>query len=376
MLPPSYSTPSPSDPPDPRAGFYSRGADWDDGRAARDGLRAQAILPRDGEAGAERHFEHVGVGVSVLAHLGLVALLLWPAGEMPPPPPPAPQVEMVFDSAAVPAQQGTGQPHAAQKSPSPRPPAPQETPEPPAPQPPTPKPPEPPPPAPPPPRPVRATPKPVHNQPKAQVHQQAELHEKGEVAPKPKTHPKTEPAKQQADVKAPEKHVEKTSEKSTTSHTTQAHETKNTQADSNSLLATLDSFRSSEKQSRPARAAANPHSGGSPKGGGSPDSDTRALSGGEQRAIGGSVRRCYEEDTAAKNYASFTAHLIVTVDSSGEARLATFAPETAARMARDPSYRVLAERARSAVLSPTCSRLPVPRRLLGQTRQFRFVFRP
>ena len=100
------------------------------------------------------------------------------------------------------------------------------------------------------------------------------------------------------------------------------------------------------------------------------------MSAGDQRAIGGAVRRCYTEDTAAKNYASFVAHLIVTVDSSGEARIVKFAPETQAKMNSDVSYRALAERARAAVLSPTCSKLPIPKNLLGQTQTLKFVFRP
>ena len=40
------------------------------------------------------------------------------------------------------------------------------------------------------------------------------------------------------------------------------------------------------------------------------------------------------------------------------------------------SYRALAERARDAVLNPTCSRLPIPANMLGKTQQLSFVFRP
>lgn len=358
MLPPSFSS-----------------SDFSANLAA-DPFEREAILPLDREP--TNRLWRTGAGLSILAHVGLAAFLfLWPASLPPlPEPPPEKPVEMVFDGAAAGA--GAGTPRAAQKAETPAPPAPAETKAPPNPTPPTPKPPEPPPPVPPPPRPVEAARQPAHTHAKTPVHQRAEIHEKGEVAPKPKPKPKQEPkpAKHQAQVKAAEKHVDKPPEKPQASHTTQAHESKNTQADSHSLLATLDSFRSDQKQSRPASAAANPQAGGSPKGGGSPDGDTRALSSGEQKAIGGSVRRCYEEDTAAKNYASFVARMVVTVDSNGEARLVTFAPQTAARMASDPSYRVLAERARAAVLSPTCAHLPVPKRLLGQTRQFRFVFRP
>ncbi|MDN6040938.1 MAG: energy transducer TonB, partial [Acetobacter sp.] len=161
------------------------------------------------------------------------------------------------------------------------------------------------------------------------------------------------------------------------SHITQPNKAKKTQEDSHSLLETLDSFRSDQKQTHAPKAKANPVQGGAPNGGGSPDGDiTRSMSSGEQKAIGGAVRRCYTEDTAAKNYATFVAHLIVTVDATGEARIVQFAPQTQAQMNADPSYRALAERARAAVLSPTCSKLPIPKNLLGQTRQLKFVFRP
>ncbi|GBR02645.1 hypothetical protein AOE01nite_19260 [Acetobacter oeni] len=161
------------------------------------------------------------------------------------------------------------------------------------------------------------------------------------------------------------------------SHITQPNKAKKTAPDTHSLLETLDSFREDSKQTHAPKAAANPRQGGAPNGGGTPDGDiTTSMGTGDQRAIGGEVRRCYTEDTAAKDYASFSAHLIVTVDATGEARIVSFAPDTQARMNADTSYRALAERARAAVLSPTCSKLPIPKNLLGQTRQLKFVFRP
>ncbi|WP_291364620.1 energy transducer TonB [Acetobacter sp. UBA5411] len=161
------------------------------------------------------------------------------------------------------------------------------------------------------------------------------------------------------------------------SHITQPNPAKKTEADTHSLLETLDSFRADSKQTHAPKGQANPRQGGSPDGGGSPNGDiTGKMSAGDQRAIGGEVRRCYTEDTAAKDYASFVAHLVVTVDASGEARIVTFAPETQAKMNSDSSYRALAERARAAVLSPTCSKLPIPKNLLGKTQTLKFVFRP
>ena len=154
------------------------------------------------------------------------------------------------------------------------------------------------------------------------------------------------------------------------SHITSANK-KKTQQDSDSLLATLNSFRSDQKNDstlstkRLSRSNKN-----------SISNIVGRLSTSQQKAIGAEVRRCYTEDTAAKDYASFVAHLIVTVDATGEARIVQFSPETQARMNTDPSYRALAERARAAVLSPTCAKLPIPKKLLGQPRQLKFVFRP
>ncbi len=157
------------------------------------------------------------------------------------------------------------------------------------------------------------------------------------------------------------------------SHRTQPNKTANVAPDTSSLLATLEKFRADQPQTHPPRAHANPDQGGSPSRAGDV---TGQLGAGAQKAIGNEVRRCYAEDTEAKNYASFTAHLLVTVDAGGEARLVEFKPDTAARMAADPGYRALAERARDAVLNPTCARLPIPASLLGRTQQLSFVFRP
>jgi len=65
----------------------------------------------------------------------------------------------------------------------------------------------------------------------------------------------------------------------------------------------------------------------------------------------------------------------VTTDETGTARLAKVASEDAGRMS-NPVFRAFAERAVRAVLSPQCASLPLPRAMLGQTRQLRFRFSP
>lgn len=163
----------------------------------------------------------------------------------------------------------------------------------------------------------------------------------------------------------------------TFSKITQPEKAKETVADSHSLEATLNGYRADQKQTHPPRSAANPRQGGAPNGGGARNGDiTKGLTAGQQGKIASSVRRCYTQDTAAKNYATNVAHMEVTVDDTGTARIVKFDAATQAKMNSDPAYRAFAERSRDAVLSPTCSKLPIPSNLLGQRNTIKFVFRP
>ncbi|QNT79048.1 hypothetical protein [Entomobacter blattae] len=150
--------------------------------------------------------------------------------------------------------------------------------------------------------------------------------------------------------------------------------------DTHDLMAALDKM-SAGSGSGGGKGRGSSHGGAGhgrgARGGGSPTGNiTSALSMGQQRTIGNSVRRCYTEDTEARNYSSFSAQMQVTVDENGVARLVKFLPATVAKMASDPQYRAQAERARAAVLSPTCSKLPVPEKFLGKVSTLSFVFRP
>lgn len=309
------------------------------------------------------------------AHIALLLALLLSLPAPKPPEEPPPVVEMQFES----ADSGGSTAKADKPSPTPAPPpAPVPNDAPPTPEPPKPVPNEEAPPPPPPPQPVPPPPVPqAEKLPDTPIPPKADEPSPDVVKtpPSPPSPPKATPS-----IAPPSPVTEPTDtlpETPIPSHITQPNKAKKTQADTHSLLETLDSFRSDQKQTHAPTAKANPTQGGAPNGGGSPTGDiTRSLSVGEQKAIGGAVRRCYTEDTAAKNYATFVAHLIVTVDAAGEARIVQFAPQTQAQMNADSSYRALAERARAAVLSPTCSKLPIPKNLLGQTRQLKFVFRP
>lgn len=322
-----------------------------------------------------RRFRNALLG-SVGVHAALILYLVVRIPfEKPPEPPEPPAVQMEFEEAGPPTHPIKADHPAPKPAPAP---APVKNEAPPSPTPPLKAPTEEPPPPPPPPQPVPPTPE-TKPQPLPPTKLPPKITEPS-PEPVPASPPKPSPPSKSAMVAPPSPQTQKADKLPDTpkfSHLTQPNASKNTQADSHSLLATLDSFRSDQKQTHAPKAKANPPQGGAPDGGGVPNGDiTKSLSMADQKAIGGSVRRCYTEDTEARNYASFVAHLIVTVDATGEARLVKYAPDTAAKMASDPSYLVLAERARDAVLSPTCAHLPIPSNLLGQTHQLRFVFRP
>ena len=309
-------------------------------------------------------------------HVALIVAMLVTLPHTPPPeePRPAP-VEMDFEPS-----DNSGGPSAKADAPStePKPPAPQAQEAPPTPTPPKDVPNEEPPPPPPPPPPVPPPPEPqVEKLPDEPVPPKAEEPSPEAIKTPPSRPTPVKPSPMVAPPSPITQQADQVPDMVVPSHITQPNKVKKSVPDTHSLLATLDAFRADQKQTHPPKARANPLAGGAPGGGGSPVGNiVGSLSVGQQKAIGAQVRRCYTEDTAAKDYASFVAHLVVTVDGTGEARIVQFSPETQARMDSDSSYRALAERARAAVLNPTCSKLPIPKELLGQPQQLKFVFRP
>jgi len=297
----------------------------------------------------------------------LCFLIVIPPTAKPPEPPEPPAVEMEFTGPPSQARKGDQPSTKVEKAPSqvdkeappsPTPPEPVPVEEPPPPPP-------PPTPSPPPPQAVQTPTPPLDIPPKIQ-----DVSPDSVKAPPPKPAP---PSTSHA-VTPPSPHPQDELPKmAMPSHMTQPNKTKNATPDTHSLLATLEKFRADQPQTHPPKHHANPDQGGSTSRAGD---ITGQLSAGAQKAIGASVRRCYAEDTEAKNYATFVAHLSVTVDAGGEARMVQFKPDTAARMAADPAYRALAERARDAVLNPTCSKLPIPANMLGHVQTLSFVFRP
>ena len=158
----------------------------------------------------------------------------------------------------------------------------------------------------------------------------------------------------------------------------QQNETKNPAPDTKSLMNTLDKLMADQKQDKAPTHTYNPSRGGAHDAGGQKHGNlTGSLSEGQRKTIGDSVRRCYAEDTAAKDYASYRTIMTVTLDASGEAHDAKLSPGDQGRAGRDPAFRAFAERAMAAVLDPQCAKLPLPAALLGKDGQtLTFGFSP
>ena len=161
------------------------------------------------------------------------------------------------------------------------------------------------------------------------------------------------------------------------SATSQPNPTKNPAPQSTALENTLEKLRSLQRQTVPPKARYNPQSGGAPNSGGNPLSDDTAdLTLAQRGAIGDYVRRCWSTDPGMLDLDRMEVLLTVTTDAGGVVRRAAVASEDQGRVAGDMRLRVFSERAVRAVLDPSCANLPLPRSMLGQTREFTFRFRP
>ena len=313
-------------------------------------------------------------GIHLLILLALIVVIPAP---LPPPPPPDDAMEVVFDGTAASAQKS--QDHGKVAAP-----AESDTPadDNPALAPPKPQPietaPPPPPPPPPPPTPAASVVKtidtakllpPPPDQDAIALKPPPPL--KVSVPPPPVPMKAIEPPK-----KPMRDPVENTKPVDTVRH--QPNPTKSAVPDTSSLLNTLEKFSADQKQKAPPTHTYNPARGGARNAGGQLHGNLKgSLSEGQAKTIGQSVKRCFSEDTAAKDYATYTTIMTVTVDATGEVRDVKLAPEAQARASGDFAYRAFAERAEHAVLDPMCAKLPLPPTMLGQpSQQFTFRFIP
>ena len=313
-------------------------------------------------------------GIHLLVLLALILVLPTP---LPPPPPPDDGVEMDFVGKADSAQKSTahGQVAAPAEADTPADDNPALTP--PKPQP-IEKAPPPPPPPPPPPTPATAVVKTLDTAKllppppdKEAIALKAPPPMKLLAPPPPVPMLAKEPPKKP--LKDP---VKEAKPMDTVRH--QQNVTKNPAPDTSSLMNTLEAFSADQKQDKAPTHKYNPSRGGARNAGGQVHGNlTGALSEGQRKRLGDSVKPCYAEDTAAKDYASYYADMDVTVDSEGMARAVALKPAFQAKANADPAFRAFAERAEHAVLSPQCAKLPIPPNLLGQpSATLSFRFRP
>jgi outer membrane biosynthesis protein TonB len=176
----------------------------------------------------------------------------------------------------------------------------------------------------------------------------------------------------------PTKQPEQTKEKFVDTVTHQPHPTKNPAIDTHSFDNTMEKLLADQKQTKPPKNLYNPDRGGARNAGGQVHGNlTGALSEKQRKTIGDEVRRCYAEDTEAKDYATYHAQMVVTIDAQGVARDVKLSPADLARAGSDQAFRAFAERAMHAVLDPTCAQLPIPADKLGKpAQQLSFTFRP
>ena len=143
------------------------------------------------------------------------------------------------------------------------------------------------------------------------------------------------------------------------------------QADSRSVLNTLDKLMQSAQQNRPPTGKPSPAAGTPQQGGGAP-TGTATLSAGEKAGLADKISECWSVDGGGLGINSVVVELRVDVDAGGVVRnvRANGSPPS------DPRARSVYEAARRALLDPKCNPLPLPRERLAALRDTIFRFNP
>ena len=302
-----------------------------------------------------------GATISAALHLAALLMLILVIPTPPPPaPPPEETMEVAFEGKAASAQKSTAHGNVAAQAE-----ADHLTEEPPAVEKPKPQPLEKPPPPPPPP-------------PKPPPPQLVQTLAPEKLIPPPLSQ-EAEAIKPPPPVKVPPtKTPAPTQEKPLDTVTHQPNHTKNPAVDTKSFENTMEKLLADQKQDAPPKHRYNPDVGGKHNAGGQAHGNvTGSLTEGQRKTIGDEVRRCYAEDTAAKDYATYVATMTVTVDESGVVRQVRLSAADSSRASSDPAFRAFAERAERAVLDPQCATLPLPANLTGKgAQELSFRFRP
>lgn len=97
-----------------------------------------------------------------------------------------------------------------------------------------------------------------------------------------------------------------------------------------------------------------------------------AMSPANRSTISQRIRECLAMRHEAIPAGRFSVHLVIVTDASGTARSAYIVPGSASASSGTTQH-LIAEKAIRALLDPQCSRLPLPRTMLGQPRQFSII---
>ncbi|MDO9707793.1 hypothetical protein [Paracraurococcus lichenis] len=294
--------------------------------------------------------------------------------EPPRPEPPAP--ERVTESIPSPPPPPPPPPPAAAPPPSPQVATPRLTPPPPEPTPVPPRPPqvaeakprpEPPPepaptplPLPPPPPPAPAPPAP--RQPPQPPQQQAQA--KPEPPAPPPAPPRPDPVPQ----KTPAPPAPEPAKEAGTGRTPPVQKP---QADSRSVLNTLERLQASRPSNEAPRGRPSPATGSPQQGGGAP-TGTAALNAGEKAGLADKISECWSVDGGGLGIRDVVVELRVDVDAGGTVR--NVRPNGSPPA--DPRARSVYEAARRALLDPKCNPLPLPKERLAALRDTVFRFNP
>jgi hypothetical protein len=146
---------------------------------------------------------------------------------------------------------------------------------------------------------------------------------------------------------------------------------KKPEANSSSVLNTLERLQQTSRSSEPARgppanAPARTASGGGAPGGAAP------LTSGEKGALANRISECWAVDAGGQGVAGIVVSLRVDVDAGGTVR--NVRPEGG--YPSDPRVRAVFDAARRALLDPRCNPLPLSRDRVAALRDTVFRFNP
>ena len=143
------------------------------------------------------------------------------------------------------------------------------------------------------------------------------------------------------------------------------------EANSQSVLNTLERLRQTTPANEPPRGAPANAPARVASGGGAP-TGTSPLTSGEKGQLANKISECWAVDAGGQGVSSIVVSLRVDVDTAGVVR----AVRPADSYPSDPRVRAVYDAARRALLDPRCNPLPLPRERVAALRDTVFRFNP